>query len=196
MGAIFGQIVPGRYVVELSAEPLAQLARLKGRSAAAASRLTAIESEQRRASLAIEQRRGRVLSAVNALMNGLVVEIADQQAAQLSSVPGAIKIYPVEMTYADLDHALPLHYVPDAWGVLGGMEKAGAGVKIAILDTGITPDHVAFRDPSMRPPSGYPLADKPENLALTNGKIIVARSYERFYSDVREPDTARDRFGT
>ncbi|MCL4401194.1 MAG: S8 family serine peptidase [Acidobacteria bacterium] len=63
-----------------------------------------------------------------------------------------------------------------------------------MLDTGITPEHPGFQDPSLKVPGGYPLVSKPENLALTNNKIIVARNYEQFYME-DEPDTARDRYG-
>src|SRR5205823_7380968 len=81
-----------------------------------------------------------------------------------------------------------------AWARIGGKDHAGAGIKIGILDTGISPDHAAFQDPALKPPAGYPLASKPENLALTNNKIIVARSYEDIYEE-KDPDDARDRNG-
>lgn len=187
------QVVPGRYVVELSGAGLGAEARTKGK-VALASRVAQIRAEQQRVRPLIEQRGGKVLSSVESIMNGLIVTIPDDQAAALSSLPSVAKVYPVYEYHADLDHALAIHKVPDAWTRLGGQGNAGAGVKIGILDTGVSPDHPAFQDASMKPPPGFPQASKPENLALTNGKIIVARSYETLYQET-DPDDARDRNG-
>jgi hypothetical protein len=42
---------------------------------------------------------------------------------------------------------------------------------------------------------GYPLVSRPENKALTNNKIIVARDYAQFYTINNQADTAADRYG-
>jgi minor extracellular serine protease Vpr len=98
------------------------------------------------------------------------------------------------MLHANLDHALPLLHVPQAWALAGGMSKAGLGMKIGILDTGITPGHPAFQDPTLKPPAGYPIVSGPENKAVVNNKIIVARTYSALYK-LRTPDSAVDTFG-
>src|SRR5581483_8408427 len=113
----------------------------------------------------------------------------------LASIPGLAHAYSVRMSYAVLDRALPLHSVPAAWAAVGGMEHAGAGVKIAMIDTGISASHPGFQDPSLKTPDGYPLFSRPENKALTNHKIIVARDYAQFYSLNNQTDTAADRNG-
>jgi minor extracellular serine protease Vpr len=187
------QIVPGRYVVELSGAPLGAEVRMKGR-AALSSRRAQITSEQARVRPLIERRGGRVLSTVDSLMNALIVTIDDQQAAAMASMPGVRKVYPVYEYHADLDHALPIHQVIDAWSRIGGEDKAGAGIKIGILDTGITPGHPGFQDAALKPPAGYPLSSSAANAALTNNKIIVARSYEDIYQET-DPDDATDRNG-
>lgn len=191
--AAFGQVVPGRYVVELTGSPLGAEARTKGK-AALASRLAQIHSEQARVTTLVEQNHGKVLSSVESLMNALIVTIPDQSAAALAKIPGVKKVYPVHRYRIDLDHALPIHGVPDAWTFIGGKDKAGAGVKIAMLDTGITPSHPGFQDPTLMPPSGFPQASSTANLALTNNKIIVARSYENIYQET-VPDSALDTNG-
>lgn len=192
-GLAAAQVVPGRYVVELTGEPLGAAVRSKGK-AALADRHARILSEQTRAKAAVESQGAVVVSSTDGVINALLVWIPDDDAAALSSLPGVKKVYPVHEVTMHLDHALPIHYVPYAWARVGGMDKAGAGVKIGILDTGISPDHPAFQDPSLKPPPGYPKASKPENLALTNSKIIVARSYEDIYRS-KDPDNARDLVG-
>jgi hypothetical protein len=58
------------------------------------------------------------------------------------------------------------------------MEKAGAGVKIGILDSGLNTDHKGFKDDSMTAPEGFPQATPESNLQFTNGKVIVVRAFD------------------
>lgn len=187
------QLVPGRYVVELQGAALGADVRTKG-NAALSGRRAAVRAEQARLRRQIQQKQGSVLASVENLMNALLVSFPDQNLAALASLPGVKTVYPVQEYQLLLDHALPLHHVPDAWAPLGGQSQSGAGVKIAVVDSGISPDHPAFQDPALAPPPGFPQASKPANLALTNNKIIVARSYEDIYQ-LAEPDDARDRGG-
>jgi minor extracellular serine protease Vpr len=187
------QLVPGRYVVELNGAPLGAEVRSKGRDALR-DQVAAIRSEQARVRALIEQRNGKILSSLDSLMNALIVKIADADAAAISQLAGVKRVYPVHQYKMELDQALPLHHVPEAWALIGGKDKAGAGVRIAILDTGVSPHHPAFQDPTLKPPPGFPQASKPENLAFTNNKIIVARSYEDIYQET-DPDDAQDRMG-
>jgi minor extracellular serine protease Vpr len=187
------QRVPGRYIVELAGAPLGSAVRAAGR-AALSNRVAAIRTEQARVTALIEQRNGRILSSTDSLMNALIVKIADADAQSLSQLPGVKQVYPVHQYKMELDHALPIHHVPQGWALVGGKDKAGAGVKIGILDTGVSPNHPAFQDPTLKLPPGFPQASKPANLAFTNNKIIVARSYEDIYQET-DPDDAQDRMG-
>ena len=187
------QIVPDRYVVELSEEPLGVAVRTKSK-AALSDRYRAIRSEQAIAKSAIEGRRGKVVSSVDSLMNALIVHTPGQDALALAALPGVKKVYPVHLMHKSLDRALALHQIPTAWATIGGRDKAGAGIKIGILDTGISPGHPGFQDASLKFPPGFPRASSEKNMTLTNTKIIVARSYEDIY-ELDEPDNALDRDG-
>ena len=156
------QVVPGRYVVELSGEPLGAAVKAQGK-AALGTRHAQILSEQARTRTLIEGQKGKVVSSVDSVMNALLVNIPDEEAAALASLPGVKQVYPVHEYHLDLDHALPIHMVPDAWARIGGNDKAGAGIKIAIIDTGVSPGHPGFQDPSLKTPPGYPLASKPSD---------------------------------
>ena len=187
------QVIPDRYVVELMEVPLGAAVRTKGK-AALADRHRAILTEQSRMKSAIEGQRGQVIATTDSLMNALIVKLPGQDAATLATMPGVKKVYPVHLMKATLDRALALHHVPAAWALIGGPDRAGAGIKIAILDTGISPKHPGFQDPTLKFPAGFPRGSSEKNLALTSTKIIVARSYEDIY-ELEEPDDAQDRNG-
>ncbi len=50
----------------------------------------------------------------------------------------------------NLNRATQLVNAPAAWNAFGGIQNAGAGIKIAMLDTGIDQTHPAFQDSSLQ----------------------------------------------
>ncbi|MBZ5724357.1 MAG: S8 family serine peptidase [Acidobacteriia bacterium] len=152
--------------------------RLLMHSAEAEQHRARIRSGQAAARTEIERGTGRVTGAVENALNALMVSISDADAAQLSAIPGVVRVYPERMFHLLLDHALPLHKVPDAWAQVG-IANAGAGVKIALIDTGIDIGHPGFNDAGFQAPSLPADADAsaPRNPAFQNNKVIVARSY-------------------
>jgi len=118
---------------------------------------------------------------------------------QLKTIAGVRQVARLGRFHLNLDHAVQLIDVPAAWSLLGGTSNAGAGVRIGIIDTGITATHAAFQDSSLTAPAGFPVcqvrfasswvdctASDPSNgfplcssviCAYTNSKVIVARSY-------------------
>ncbi len=201
--AFCAEVVPNRYIVELSTESVgAYVARTASRgagkallhSAAAQRQRTAIRSQQAAARTGIEAAQGRVLGAVETLNNALVVEIADSQAARLASLPGVVKVLPVHTLRPLLDHALPLHNVPQAWSQVG-ISNAGAGIKIGMIDSGIDIGHPGFADGGFTMPAGFPLADTQADLAYTNNKVVVARSYANLFATVDPDLSAADHLG-
>ena len=171
------QRVPDSYIVELSGAPVAvEMAKL-GRRAAASDQKAQVRAEQGRMRPAVEERGGEVLDSVQTVANALIVHIPDSEAGQLAALPGVRRVYPVYLRQLHLDHALPLHSVPDAWRQIGGQDRAGAGVKIGVLDTGIDQKHPAFQDPSLPMPAGFPKFSRQADQDYTTNKVIVARSY-------------------
>lgn len=125
----------------------------------------------------IEARNVRVTGAVQHLMNALFVKATPPHAAALRTLAGVKAVVPLRL-YSKSDQ-LTLSHVQEAWAtsVIGGQSNAGAGVKIAILDTGIDPTHPSFQDASLAAPEGFPKCDVVSNCAFTSNKVIVARSY-------------------
>src|SRR5260370_15102672 len=74
--------------------------------------------------------------------------------------------------------ATQLMNAPAAWNLVGGQSKAGAGIKIGILDTGIDQNHPAFQDSCLSFPAGFPKCNgSADACSYPNTKVIVARSY-------------------
>lgn len=192
--------VPGRYIVELSTESvtehLAAVPQGQGmRSAAAVAHRGRVRDEQRQIRQSLEQQQAQVLESMDTVANALIVNVPDNAAAQLAGLPGVKRVVPVHTVHLLLDRAIVLHRVVDAWNVIGA-DKAGAGIKIAIIDTGIDTGHPGFQDSSMIvPDSTFPRVTNLGDTTFTNGKVIVARSYVSLLPS-RDPDvSARDRVG-
>jgi subtilisin family serine protease len=197
--AVFGQVVPGRYVVELAGDPAATAvmkegARFAARDSRFASRRAAVRQGQSSARRAVADHGGTVLGSLDTVMNALIVSIPDARATELLQIPGVVAVDPVHRVTLFLDHALPLHKVPDAWATLPlGQNSAGAGIKIGMIDTGIDVNHPAFSDP-LPPVVGFPMVLASTDAQFTNAKIIVAKNYTFLLPDGGDPD-ADDRIG-
>ncbi len=169
------------YALILQDPPLARHIALRAR----------VESAQRSLRRELESRKITVTGSAETLVNAVFVRIPRARAAELRSLAGvkhAIWLPPLKR---NLNVAVNLVNVPGAWSALpGGMANAGAGVKIAIIDSGIDRTHPAFQDATLQPPAGFPRG----NIAYTNGKIIAARSYEPMFALPDDP-TPQDRSG-
>lgn len=173
------QVVPDLYIVELTSEPAAVAAdAAKGRREILLERRAQLQAEQRMVRARLAERGIQVLESLDTVANALVVRAPESEAALLPGIPGVARVHRVYEVRLLLDRALPLSGVPDAWRRIGGMDQAGAGVKIGIIDTGIDHEHPGFQDPSLNVPEGFPKVAREEHRAYTNNKIIVARTYE------------------
>jgi minor extracellular serine protease Vpr len=168
-----------RYIVVLDAPPLARQLNLKiaDRSAAADARAK-ILSAQGSVRSAAAKIGARVTSANQVLVNGIFVEATAAQAEELRRVPGVAVVEKLPRFKLHLNRALDLMTVPNAWSSVNGEQNAGAGVRIAIIDTGIDQTHPAFQENGLQYPEGYPKCNESRGeCAFVNRKVIAARSY-------------------
>ena len=106
------------------------------------------------------------LNAVSVQLNGVALEkIASAPMVKHAEYEGFY--YPTD----DVDPDLALISAIDAWDVGSGSANAGAGVKVAIIDTGIDILHPCFSD------FGYPTQTKLGDPLFTNNKVIVAKVF-------------------
>ena len=81
------------------------------------------------------------------------------------------------------------------WPSIGGSQKAGQGVKVGVLDTGIWPEHPSFTDPGISHPGGtygceFGLSGEPNDPAFVcNDKLIGAYAFLETQLAFTDPPT-------
>ncbi len=103
--------------------------------------------------------------------NGLAVLVPRDQVSRLASVGGVARVYPSVRYRTLLDRSPGQIGAPSLWGA--GLENAGQGMKIGIIDEGIDQTHPLFDPRGFSMPAGYPKGQK----AYTTAKVIVARAF-------------------
>jgi minor extracellular serine protease Vpr len=172
-----GQSPRNRYALILEDSPVAsQFSRERMGLAEAANYARGLEQRHESVRAELARRRIEPTGSAKTVLNAIFVAAPAESVADLASIPGVKSVVPVRTYKRKLNRATALVNAPAAWSALGGAENAGAGVKIAILDTGIDQQHPAFQDPALPMPAGYPKCSG-SDCAFTNNKVIVARSY-------------------
>jgi minor extracellular serine protease Vpr len=170
----------GRYVLILSDPPLAKQvsARKDLRSAAASDRLRSIQDKQRAISDSLIPLGAKAIGGIQTLANEVFVIAPDDQMDAMRALPGVAAVYRDVPLKPTMNTAAGLMNAPAAWNALGGADKAGLGIRIAILDTGIDLNHAAFKDTTLTAPSPAIDCTKGTGLCTTpSNKVIVARNY-------------------
>jgi uncharacterized protein (TIGR03437 family) len=178
--AYSAQPVSNRYALILQDSPVS--ARFASREAihttGAMDYRQQIEARQRTLRTELASRKVQVTGSVSTLLNAIFVVAPASRVAELKGLPGVQDVVPIRRYKLKLNRATQLVNAPAAWNALNGVQNAGAGIKIAILDTGIDQTHPAFQDASLPMPSGYPICSG-SDCDFTSNKVIVARSYVR-----------------
>ena len=127
-----------------------------------------------------------ITGSAKILLNAVFVTAPEDRVDELKSLPGVKGVVALRRRKLNLNRATQLVNAPAAWTALGGVQNAGAGIKIAIIDTGIDQTHPAFQDASLAMPAGYPICSGAD-CAFTSNKVIVARSYVRLVAAGTDP---------
>lgn len=143
-----------------------------------------------RADLAKVAPGARVDYAYQVVFNGVAAKVQAGQIAAIRKIAG-VKSVTVEREYTlDMDASLSLIGAgsgvvggPDwvdagLWATVGGHDKAGQGLKIADIDSGINYKNPCFDPTGYTYPAGFPKFGEGYD-AFVNGKIIAARAYFR-----------------
>jgi len=212
-GTLLAQEQTQDYLVRLRDDPV--IDHLRRQPAVQARRMNLQEDEATRYRSQLLARQGNLrrqiaalpLAEVRAQMdtvyNGLAVRLRPQDVAAVESLPEVAAVIPAILYHKVLDAAAALVQLPKAWSDarIGGEDNAGAGVRIAVIDTGIDINHPMLQDPSLVPPAGFPrftaatLSCPASDQLFTNSKVIVARNYVRLLQNPDLNCDAMDRDG-
>jgi subtilisin family serine protease len=114
----------------------------------------------------------KVTSEFDISLNAVAVELNGVPMETLRQSPQVLNVQ-VQGSYRPntADPDLSLIHAVEAWAFGGGAANAGAGVKVAIIDSGIDIRHPCFSD------SGYPPQQRVGDPRFTNNKVIAARVF-------------------
>lgn len=171
----------GRYIVVLDEAPVATYAGGEPGLDATKSddaRLDTDSPQAREYSAFLEERQQNVAEEAGVrpdatytiAVNGFSATMDPNQAAKLAATKGVQKVVPDEIRHP---HAVPstqflgLEGDNGVWQRVGGIDAAGEGVVVGVIDTGIAPENPAF--------AGDPLGTTPGAAPYLDGNDVVFR---------------------
>ena len=150
-------------VVELQGQALAYAPHASVRIAA--------EHRAFRAALARSLPAARIRWSYELVENGFAIALPREQIPRLRRLGGVQGVIPsVEYRAAETQSPGDIG-APKVWG--SGLETAGQGVKIGIIDSGVDERHPFFDPAGYAMPKGFPKGQR----GFTSPKVIVARSF-------------------
>ncbi len=130
----------------------------------------------------------QVIREYDTVLNGVAVRLNDATFDSLKAAPGVSLVEP-SLTYRpSMNRSAAIINAPAAWTAVGGVDHAGEGVMVGVIDTGIDQNHPFIDDPSLKPPAGFPKGDP----RFTNHKVIVARVYYTGKPGLYTPEALQD----
>ena len=150
------QYKAGRYVVALAAPPTSSYeGGVKGMEATKPSEGEKFDSDssevkEYKTHLQIQQKRLAdsadvdIARSYTTAINGFAADLTAQQAAKLASEPGVLAVTKTTLRQITTDQSPDFLGMPALWGAAGGQSRAGAGVVVGVLDTGIWPENASF----------------------------------------------------
>jgi subtilisin family serine protease len=135
-------------VVHMSADPVAVVRAQSANHSVTAAQREAIRQTVAQQHASIESslvaRGARVLNHFHSALNGIKVQIARDQLAGLTSLPGVVDVLAVRTYHLTNVESVPFIGAPMAWQSTG---FRGEHIKIASIDTGIDYTHANFGGP-------------------------------------------------
>jgi minor extracellular serine protease Vpr len=187
---------PQRFIIELSSPALAKYKgnignlsatavakkgdKLNVQSSQAKSYISHLAQEQNNfaSSLKKVSANTKIERQFNTVFNGVTVVGQGLSIKQLMALPGVKAVYPETMYEVNMDASHERINSEAIWNAVNGMENAGKGIRVAVIDGGIRPENPMFADDGFTAPTGaMPTDDYCSTVDTTfcNNKLIVAR---------------------
>ena len=87
---------------------------------------------------------------------GVAMQVPADQIDELLSVDGVVAVQKDSLEHPETSVTPAFTGASAVWPSLGGSSRAGEGVIVGVLDTGIWPEHPSFADPGINHPGGGP----------------------------------------
>jgi subtilisin family serine protease len=177
--------IPGRYIVTLATKPVATyqggVAGIAKTKPARGAKLNAASADAKALGGYLVRQQNSVAGSVHAVanrhftvaLNGFSARLTAAQAKTLSRKPGVTAVVPDTMNTIQDDKRstdfLGLSGKSGVWKAVGGAAKAGKGIVIGDIDTGIWPEAASFAGPAL---GAKPAANAPYR-AYRQGSAII-----------------------
>jgi minor extracellular serine protease Vpr len=136
--------------------------------------------------------KARITSQMDIAVHAVGVQLNGTTLATIRKAPMVLRadLQAIYRSLAHDDPDLSLIHANEAWTAVGGAANAGAGVKVAVIDSGIDASHPCFDD------TGYPAQTQLGDTSLTNNKVIVAKVFQNKLNKNGFDGSAVDSHGT
>ena len=125
----------------------------------------------------LQARGAAVTSQAEHVINAIMVSATEEDLAWLRSQPGVQSAEFSRIRHTHLNSATAIIGAPAVWSQLGGASRAGAGIMIGMLDSGIDINQPMLSGNGFSVPSGFPKTNASAGTGYTNNKVIVAKNY-------------------
>ncbi|CAI7807091.1 unnamed protein product, partial [Closterium sp. NIES-54] len=157
-----------------------------------------LETQQTRIASDVGVTSDRIVYNYMHASNGFAATLSSQQVRRLQRHPAVAAVTRsrrVTPLTIDSPTFLGMRAPGSLWPANGGQEKAGEGMVVGVVDSGIWPEHPSFTDaafPSSRPAGWSGKCDATSEFKCNN-KLIGARGfYKGFKEDTGGPDLSND----
>ncbi|MGS0561581.1 S8 family serine peptidase [Microbacterium aurugineum] len=154
---------PGHYIVVMKADPLAtyegDVKGLKATKPAEGEQLETQSQDSQRYVKHLESEQTDLVSDIGVtpdttyqvVLNGFSADLSGEQVDALRASKDVLGVYPDEIRHPDAQTSTDFLGLGDdrkgrggVWQQTGGVDKAGEGVVVGVIDTGIAPEHPSF----------------------------------------------------
>ncbi|MFK3676859.1 S8 family serine peptidase [Microbacterium sp. NPDC090218] len=160
---------PGHYIVVMKADPLAtyegDVKGLKATKPAEGEQLETQSQDSQRYVKHLESEQTDLVTDIGitpdttyqVVLNGFSADLSGEQVDALRASKDVLGVYPDEIRHPDAQTSTDFLGLGDdrkgrggVWQQTGGVDKAGEGVVVGVIDTGIAPEHPSFEGKKLK----------------------------------------------